>query len=376
LLVLVVLAPIDAFDSLLQHLSAIFCSAKAIFFRRQVLGPSIRLAAIVAVAAVAGDAYLLAYGYLAGGLIGIALYIVLLVRQWRRQGLLHHLRPGAFTLPVREVFGFSLPMLSTELSVAFRASFVLILLEYFRNPLAVGEYRAVVPLAGLNMVVFQAFGFLFVPLAARLHARGDVRGVGELYWLTSLWIAILTFPVFVITCFLAPAITVLLFGERYAQSATLLAILAVGHYFNAALGFNAATLRVHGKVRTILASDTLTAVVAIVLGIILVRRYGALGAAVATTATYLLQNVLYQVGLRGLGIGMFSWPFLRVYVLIAGGALAAAVTQWLFNPPVLVPALLATAVCLIVVRVSRRSIDPTATFPELRRVPMLRWLLE
>lgn len=378
LLVLIAIAPIDAFDNFLQQLAAVFCPPRTIFFRRQVLGPSLKLAAIALVTLVAGDVYLLAYGYIAGSLIGVTLYVVTLLREWQRKGLLRYLRPGAFVLPVRELFGFSLPMLSTELSFALRGSLVVIMLEYFRDPLAVGEFRAVLPVANMNMVVFQAFGFLFVPLASRLYARRDLGGIDELYWLTSLWIAILTFPVFVVTCFLAPSVTVWLFGQRYAHASTLLGILAVGYYFNAALGFNAATLRVHGKIRIILLCETVTAAVSVVLGLVLVNRYGALGAAIATTATLILQNLLNQFGLwaGGTGIRMFSWPFIRVYLLIAAGAGAAAALQWLWTPPVYVPAVLAMAVCLFVVRVSRRSIDPTATFPELRRLPMLRWLLE
>ncbi len=377
LLVLIALAPLEAFDNLLQQLVAIFCSPRAIFFRRQVLGPSIKLGAVGLVVLLGGDVYMLAYGYLAGSIIGVTLYVTMLVRVWRRQGLLGYLRPGTFRLPVREVFGFSLPLLSTELSFALRTSLVIIMLEYFRGAASVAEYRAVFAVAGLNLVVFQAFGFLFVPLAARLHARNEHEAVGELYWLTSLWIAILTFPVFVVTCLLAPSVTVLLFGQRYAQAASLLAILAIGHYVNAALGFNAATLRVHGKIRIILVSDTATAALSVVLGLVLIRRYGALGAALATTGTLILQNVFNQWGLSmgRTGIRMFAWPFLRVYLLVAASTVVVVGTQWLLAPPPYVPALMALMACVFVVRISRASIDPTATFPELRRFPMVRWLL-
>lgn len=378
LLVLIGLAPLDAFDNLLQQLVAVFCSPRAIFVRRQVLGPGLKLAAIVLVTAVSGGVHLLAYAYLAGGAIGIALYVVSLLREWKRQDLLRYLHPRRFILPVREVFGFSVPLLSTELSVALRGSLVIIMLEYFRNAASVAEFRAVLPVAGLNMVVFDAFNFLFVPLASRMFARNDRHAIGELYWRTSLWIAILTFPVFVVTCLLAPTLTVLLFGQRYAGASSLLAILSVGQYVNAALGFNAATLRVHGKVGLIVAGDTLTALVSVVLGLALVGKYGAVGAAVATTVGIVLQNVFNQLalGLGRTGIRLFEWPYVRVYVLIAVSAAAVAAVQWLLVPPVVVPALLAAAACVAVARTSRRVIDPTATFPELARLPGLRWLLQ
>lgn len=377
LLILIVLAPLDAFDNLLQHLAAVFCPPRAIFLRRQVLGPALRLAAVALVIALGGGVHLLAYGYLAGALIGVSLYLVMLVRVWRERGLLHHLRPAALRLPARELFGFSLPLLSTDVSMALRSSLMVILLEYFHRPVAVAEFRAVLPVAGLNLVVFQAFSFLFVPLASRMFAREDHRGIDELYWQTSLWIALLTFPVFVVTCLMAPTITLVLFGERYAEAGTLLAILAVGHYFSAALGFNAATLRVHGKVGIIVGSDILTGLLAVVLGLLLVPEYGALGAAYATTATMILQNVFNQVGLwlAGTGIRLLSWEFARVYLLVGGASVLLVGTRAALQPPAYAIALLAAFVSLAVLRLARHWVDAKGTFPEFLRVPLVRRLL-
>ena len=377
LLTLCVMAPLDAFDNLLQQLAAVFCSPRAIFLRRQLLGPGARLAAVGVVLAFGGDVYHLALGYAAGSVLGVSLYIVTLVREWRERGLLQHLRPRALRWPARELFGFSLPLLSTDMSVALRGSLMVILLEYFHRPVAVAEFRAVMPVAGLNLVVFQAFSFLFVPMASRMFARGDREGIDDLYWKTSLWIALLTFPVFVVTCLMAPSVTVMLFGQRYARAGTLLAVLAVGHYFNAALGFNAATLRVHGKVRIIVASDILTAILTVALGLALVPSYGALGAAFATTATLILQNVFNQAGLwlAGTGIQPLSWSFVRTYVLVGAASAVLVAAELVFSPPKYALAVLGAIAAIAVIRLARHWVDAKGTFPELLRVPLLRQLL-
>jgi len=377
LLVLIAMAPIDAFDNLLQQLASVFCSPKTIFVRRHLLGPGLRLAAVLLVIGTGGDVHMLARGYLAGGVIGVLLYIAVLLREWMRQGLVHYLLPGQFQLPVREVFGFAIPLLSTELSLALRGSVVLIMLEYFTDTQAVAEFRAVFSIANLNTIVFDAFAFLFVPLASKMYAREDWDGIGHLYWVTSLWIAILTLPIFVVTCLMAPTVTVAVFGERYADAAVLLAILSVGYYLNSALGFNATTLRVHGKLRLIVVGDLLSSVFAVVCGIVLIREFGAAGAAVSTTLTLVLQNVLAHVGLwmGRTGIRLFAWSFVRVYLLIASLTLSIAACQWLLGPPAPVIAALAAAVCLLVVRVSRHSLDPRTVFPELLHIPLVRRLL-
>jgi O-antigen/teichoic acid export membrane protein len=69
LLVLIVLTPIEALDHLLQGLLATFAGARALFFRRHVLAPALRIAAVALVIATAGDVRLLAWGYVVGGAI-------------------------------------------------------------------------------------------------------------------------------------------------------------------------------------------------------------------------------------------------------------------------------------------------------------------
>jgi O-antigen/teichoic acid export membrane protein len=178
-----------------------------------------------------------------------------------------------------------------------------------------------------------------------------------------------------LTLSLAEPLTTLLFGPRYADAGAVLAILAVGHYVNAALGFNALTLRVQGAVRLIVAVDVASAIANIVASLILIGRFGALGAAIATSGTLVLQNVLYQAGLVS---GPIGWPERRalgVYVQLAIVALALLVIQSLLQLPFLVGALVAGAASLLVVGLNRATLQLDVYFPELRRIPVLSRLL-
>lgn len=377
LLILIALAPLNAFDHLLQNLVAIFSNPRAIFLRRHVLGPALKLAAVLLVIAVAGDVYLLAVGYVVGGAIGIYLYVTILMREWRRQDLLQHVRLNRLELPAREVFGFSIPLLSAELPVLLRGSVAIILLEFFHSASAVAEYRAVYPIAALNLIVFQAFGFLFVPLAARMFARADKTGISNLYWQTSSWITVLTFPVFAVTCSLATPLTVLLFGTAYESAGVLMAVLALGYYFNAALGFNADTLRVYGKVRYAVASDIAAAVVFLALCFVLIPRYHALGAAISATMSAIVHSVCNQAGLwiGGTGIRLPQWRFVRVFLISTLLMVALLLLQWLVRPPLYAGVALAAVASVALLHLARHLLEPKTTFPELMRISLLRRLL-
>ncbi|MCI0395962.1 MAG: oligosaccharide flippase family protein [Chloroflexi bacterium] len=373
LLILIALAPTQALDSLFQGMLAVFASPTAIFFRRHLLGPGLKLAAVLLVLFARGDVYLLAFGYLIGGLFGEVVYVLMILQVLRERGLLHHFDPGRIQWPVRETFGFSIPLLTTDVVYILRSSAVVMLLEFFRGTRDVAEFRAVIPVAGLNLVVMQSFKFLYTPMAARLFARDDKAGINDLYWRTAIWIAVFSFPVFVVSFALAQPLTVLLFGSRYAQSGIILALLSLGNYFNAAVGFNSYTLRVYGKVRYIVVIDLLAALLGLGLNLWLIPAYGELGAAVGTCIALIAHNLLNHTGLLlGTGIDLFQWRYLRVYASIIVAAVGMLLVQTLFNPPLAISGALVVFVSLSIVRLNHKALNVGQMFPELRRIPVLR----
>jgi O-antigen/teichoic acid export membrane protein len=294
----------------------------------------------------------------------------------RREGLLQHFRLRSLHMPARAVFSFSLPLLSSDLVFVLRSSFVVMLLEHLQGTADVAAFRAVLPIARLNMVVFQSFMLLFMPSAVRMFARGDRQGINRLYWQSAAWIAVLSFPILALTFSLSAPLTVLLYGSRYAQSAVLLALLAFGHYFDAALGFNGLTLRVYGEVSYLAAVDLIGALASFGVNLMLISRYGALGAAVGTCLTLVAQNLLYQLGLRrAAGLRPFERRYLAVYLSIALGSLGLLLFQWLTDAPVIVSVAAAGVVSLLVVRYNSKLLNVELIFPELQRFPLLRRLL-
>jgi O-antigen/teichoic acid export membrane protein len=376
LLVLIALTPIEALDHLFQGLLATFAGAKAIFFRRYLLAPGLRLAALLFVLASAGDVRMLAYGYVVGGAIGVATYALILLRTWTRQGLLDKLRTGGIEMPAREIFGYCLPLLSTELFVVLNGAFVLVLLELLQTTEAVAEFRAILPVARANLVVLSSFSMLFIPVASTLFARGDREGINDLFWQTATWTAVLTFPLLLATTLLAEPLVVLLFGAKYAGSGGVLAILAVGFYVHAALGANTQMLRVCGTVRYLVITDVAAVAVGSVLHFVLILRFGALGAAAASSATLILHNLLHQSGLwlGGTGVRLIERRYLRVYLAIGAGVSVLGVLQHAVQPPLFVTLPVAVLACLAVLRLARGVLRPDTTFPELLRFPWVRRL--
>jgi O-antigen/teichoic acid export membrane protein len=370
---LIFLAPIQALDELLTGLFAVIADARAIFLRRNVIGPLLRLAVVLLLVLTEQRVEFLAIGYVVSGAAILVTYAGLLVRQLRQRGLMARFRRSELIMPVGEVLGFTIPLLTSDLVSVIMTTTGVLLLGFFHDTVEVGAFRAVLPAAMLNQAILTTFGLLYTPAAARLFARQDQDGIDHLYWRTAAWLAVFSFPVFLLTSSLAEPITVLLFGEPYRASAPYLAILSIGMYFNAALGLNGLTLKVMGRLRFIVILNLVAAAVNVVLNVLLIPPLGALGAAIATGATLVAHNVLKQAGLSLAGIRIFEARFVRLYAVIVASAIVVLAIQVVARPPVPVVLALAAIASGFVLAMSRRDLDLAETFPELRRIALLRW---
>jgi O-antigen/teichoic acid export membrane protein len=375
LVLLVATAPVQALDAVVLDMFAVFSGPRAVFVRRFVLAPGLRLVAVLVVIAGGFGVAALAVGYLVAGVAGTVIYAPMFVSLLRRIGILQPLRSLDVVVPTREVLKFGLPLLSTGLVVTLSTTLGAIVLGHTHASAQVAAFRAVQPIAVLVTVVQTSFAILFQPLAARLFARGDRAGLADLYWQTSAWLAVLTFPIGALAVCFAHPVVVTLFGDRYASSGTYLAILAAASYIQAASGFNGATLQVIGRLRFLVVSNLVVASLSVVANILLVRWAGALGAAWATAGTIIAHNVVKQSGLIGAGIKAFDRRYAQVFISVTGALVALWAFDRLVNVPIVLALLVVTVCAAAVLRLNRARLDAASTFPALSRIPLLRLLV-
>ena len=375
LLILVCLVPLQSLDSLLHSTFAVLASPRAIFFRRNILAPLLRLVAVLAIIASSGDVHELAYGYTIAGLIGVITYFSMLRSVLRKIKLIGPNASEGTRINPGEMFRFGLPLLSTDLLWFLKSTVVIITLESLRGTEAVAEYRAVVPLAALNVLILENVRILYMPLAARFVARDDRSSLNQLYAQTSAWITVITFPVFATCVFLAAPVTTILFGDRYTSASSILVALAIGQYFHSILGVNYSTLNAFGKVRIVAVSNLFAAGTALGLQLTLIPRYGALGAGIATGLTFITTALIVQAAMiRSTGVGALRADQAKILAAVAAAiALLAVVANLTSEPWILAPAIAVATIVLI--RWSRHSLEIEATFPELTKIPLLGSLL-
>jgi O-antigen/teichoic acid export membrane protein len=375
--ILVLVVPLEALDILLTSLFATFASPRAIFIRQAVLGPGLKLALAVTVVATEAGLAAVALGYVAIDLICLVIYGALFALLLRRQGGFAERRRRELSFPVRTTLGFAAPLLASTLVWILMESCDAILLGYFHSTEEVAAFRAVLLVAALNQGVTFTFALLYTPMLARLYARGAWAEMRDFYWRTTLWVTVLSFPIFLLTFSFAPATTSGLVGEGYADSAPIMAALALGYFFHCSLGFNGLTLRVFGRLRYTVAVDVGAAALNVLVNLLLIPRWGAVGAAAGTSGTMVLHNVAKQYGLwRFTGVGLFAPSYLPTYLALFGVAGALLVLESVLSPSLALAVAATVAAALAVAWTNRTALEVDAMFPELTRWRLMRALVQ
>lgn len=374
-LLLALLAPIQALDQICVQTLACFGRSKAILLRKHVLGPALRAGAVAIAYFAGGDSEILAGAYLVGGLFGLLICIQITVKELYAHGVLP-LPMSRWQVPWSPLLNYSFPLISTDVVAITLTGITTVLLMSTGGETEVASMRAVAPAAALNMLVVQSFGILFLPTAARLFARNDMPGFSQQHWESVAWVSVLSFPVFALTFGIAPKLVTVLFGHEYASSAAVLAVLAVGYFAAVAMAFSSESLQVLHRTRALVWSNLLMIVSSIVLALLLVPKYGALGAAFAVTAARLMGVGIRQAALMRSGSMTTTPAAVRsIWARLFSASVVVAIVGWAWHPALWIQLLVLAVVCLALLRACARKLDIGRTFPELLRLPLINRLL-
>lgn len=196
---------------------------------------------------------------------------------------------------LHELWSFSWP-LAVGASVFLVLSHLdVLMIGYFLEPRDVGYYRAVQPLRQVTTFVVGSFTFLFLPLATEYYADGDLGGLEDLYATSTKWIAAATFPPVLVVTLFAPSVVRVLYGGEYLPAAAPLAVLVGGLFVRALVGLDGDVVKAIDRPRVELVSATVGVVANFGLDVVLIPRFGIVGAAVATAVGYGVYNAI-EVG--------------------------------------------------------------------------------
>lgn len=206
---------------------------------------------------------------------------------------------GNSTMALRIQWSVARRLLSHSWPLAMSGMFVLLTMQLDKIILGelsgnseVGLYGVATQLSSIWYMVPMIIGSSIAPSIARAHATGDLNYTNNLQTVYTILSRIAVLTAIAVFFFSDPVIG-LLFGAEYQRAAPVLAIHIWGGVFIFHVSIRTRVLIAEGRQRYITAIAALTLLSNVLLTIILVRNYGALGAAYASLISWWLCAMVF-----------------------------------------------------------------------------------
>jgi O-antigen/teichoic acid export membrane protein len=235
---------------------------------------------------------------------GLALYT--------RRHLGEHLPVGPRApAAARRLYLFAIPLFFVGLAGFVTGNADLLLLGTLHYS-TVGSYSATLTLARLLQIGMGSLSYIFLPVATRFVREDDFEGVQLTYATATKWVALTALPLFLLFFFFPAASLGFVYGSLYAGPTLSLQIVVAGAMVSTLVGPAAATQVSFGQTRLLVYNAGISAAVDVVLALILIPPYGAVGAAIAWATANALNPVLSIVELA---VFAGVHPFRRHYIV-------------------------------------------------------------
>lgn len=210
-----------------------------------------------------------------------------------------------------------------------------------------GIYTASTRLLKLGDFFNQATFQSAAPQIAEDLGTGNIDQANAVYRSAATWLVLATWPLYLGALFYAPEL-LRLFGEEFVTGASALRILSATMLVASAVGPIEAVLVMSGRTTQNLINNVTALTLNIVLGLILIPRFGLEGAAIAWAVSILCTNLLpvFQVFTR-LGMHVISPTHLTTMGTIAVGFAATAGFTRMLDMPILATLIVGLGLALV-----------------------------
>lgn len=248
-------------------------------------------------------------------------------------------------IQVRQLLRYSIPVLFIGVCYILLSSIDKVMLGSLSTSSNVGIYSIAAKVAIQIKIVLSCVNAAFAPIIADLNNKGHFDQIESLFKTSTRWIFTLVLPLNVI-CTLFSKEIMAIFGSEFAGGWLVLVILATAYLVAAMTGSVGVMLNMSGKQDIELINTVSMVGLNIVLNIWLIKAYGIAGAAIATSISITLINIIKLVEVKiFLNIQPYDHKYLKplcaglvvliIYVLILSRIVSPS-KLWFLKPAIMI----------------------------------------
>jgi O-antigen/teichoic acid export membrane protein len=227
------------------------------------------------------------------------------------------------------LLSYSTPLWVTSFLVFLMGWTDTIMLGAMRTSYEVGIYRAAAQIPLVLSMILVASNSIYAPVCANLYAQGKIGPLGRLLKTSTRWVACLTLPIGLAIILSARPLMHIFGSEFVYPGAHILVILAVAQLVNTMAGAVGLTLSMTGKQKLQMLNSVVMITVNAIMNLVLIPRFGAVGAAIATGASLVAINLLMLLEVYlSRNVHPYSYDYLRV---VAASCFAGSIVGLLSN---------------------------------------------
>lgn len=262
-------------------------------------------------------------GALSGLLIAGVLVAGVTLRQARRA--LGVADTVSMPLPRRELFVFGMSTMAYAGIAMTLYSVDVVLVRYFAGDQQTGLYAAAVQWSEFVWFVPIAIEGVMLQSTAGLWAQGKIDEITRLVSRLMRYVAVTTAFLLIYVLVFSEHIVTFYFGPQFREATLPLQLLVPGAFAFSLARVIRPVIQAHGWVMTLLKTVSVATVINIALNVALVPRWGAAGASVATSVSFICVAVLYVWLLQGEGAHSFQGFAAGRLLLLCAGTTAVLV---------------------------------------------------
>src|SRR5712692_327452 len=191
----------------------------------------------------------------------------------------------------------------------------------------IGQYGAATRISNFITLPLLSLNNIFAPTIAELHSKGEREKLESMFKVVTKWTITFSLPIFLVSALFAPYLLGLS-GADFVPASPLVIALSVGALLNVGTGAVGYMLQMTGYNKLSFLNSLVAMIVNVILGVILIPRYGAMGNAIGTGVSFGLVNLMKLLQVRLLlKMHPYRWD---VFKPIGAGLISSAVIGTLF----------------------------------------------
>lgn len=192
---------------------------------------------------------------------------------------------------IYEFYDFSIPLTLKDVGTELHTRVDLLMVGFFLAGSVVGIYRVALLLAMLLTLPLSAVNQLFPPVASNLYASGKTAELELVYKIITRWVFTITIPPALLMVIYSSEV-LRIFGEAFTGGALVLVFFTIARLSTSAVGPSGYLLMMTNHQYLNLMNQWVLGVLNVILNYIFIIRFGFIGAAAATTGTFVLISVI------------------------------------------------------------------------------------